>query len=109
LGNFNFKKLNFNLLIVKFFYISYVLYIPNEFALHVYSQLWEKGQKYEIKHAGYYATRALRIEKLYAMWGQDLDTFTTPLECGECEIILLKKFEFKNLFKFLFLQVDHGE
>lgn len=31
---------------------------------------------------GYYATRALRIEKFYAFWGQDLDTFTTPLECG---------------------------
>lgn len=62
--------------------LGYVLYIPNEFALHVYTQLWEKGQKYQIKHAGYYATKALRVEKFYAMWGQDLDTFTTPLECG---------------------------
>jgi glycine cleavage system aminomethyltransferase T len=35
-----------------------------------------------VKHAGYYATRALRVEKFYAFWGQDLDTFTTPLECG---------------------------
>ena len=35
-----------------------------------------------MKHAGYYATRALRVEKFYAFWGQDLDTFTTPLECG---------------------------
>lgn len=35
-----------------------------------------------MKHAGYYAMRALRIEKFYAFWGQDLDTRTTPLECG---------------------------
>lgn len=35
-----------------------------------------------MKHAGYYATRALRVEKFYAFWGQDLDTRTTPLECG---------------------------
>lgn len=47
--------------------LGYVLYIPNEFALHVYTQLWEKGQRYEIMHAGYYATRALRIEKLVSM------------------------------------------
>lgn len=42
----------------------------------------EAGEKYHIKHAGYYATRALRVEKFYAFWGQDLDTRTTPLECG---------------------------
>uniref|UniRef100_A0A1A9VCK3 Pyruvate dehydrogenase phosphatase regulatory subunit, mitochondrial n=1 Tax=Glossina austeni TaxID=7395 RepID=A0A1A9VCK3_GLOAU len=62
--------------------LGYVLYIPNEFALHVYSRIAQAGQKYNIQHAGYYATRALRIEKFYAFWGQDLDTFTTPLECG---------------------------
>lgn len=26
--------------------------------------------------------KALRVEKFYAFWGQDLDTSTTPLECG---------------------------
>ncbi|XP_063987636.1 pyruvate dehydrogenase phosphatase regulatory subunit, mitochondrial [Diachasmimorpha longicaudata] len=62
--------------------LGYVLYIPNEFALHIYSRLVEAGAKYGIKHAGYYATRGLRVEKFYAFWGQDLDTFTTPLECG---------------------------
>lgn len=40
------------------------------------------GQKYGIRNAGYYALRSLRIEKFFAFWGQDLDTFTTPLECG---------------------------
>lgn len=62
--------------------LGYVLYIPNEFALHVYKKLIDAGAKYGIRHAGYYATRALRVEKFYAFWGQDLDTFTTPLECG---------------------------
>ncbi|KAJ8922391.1 hypothetical protein NQ315_004336 [Exocentrus adspersus] len=62
--------------------LGYVLYIPNEFALHVYSSLIQAGEKYGITHAGHYATRALRIEKFYAFWGQDLDTTTTPLECG---------------------------
>lgn len=40
------------------------------------------GQKYGIRNAGYYALRSLRIEKFFAFWGQDLDAFTTPLECG---------------------------
>ena len=60
------------------YYFSYAL----QFALHVYSKLLEVGAKYGIKLAGHYATRGLRIEKFYAFWGQDLDTSTTPLECG---------------------------
>ncbi|XP_012143868.1 pyruvate dehydrogenase phosphatase regulatory subunit, mitochondrial isoform X2 [Megachile rotundata] len=71
--------------------LGYVLYIPNEFALHVYTRLIESGAKYGIKHAGYYATRALRVEKFYAFWGQDLDTFTTPLECGRSWRVKLDK------------------
>ncbi|XP_055373597.1 pyruvate dehydrogenase phosphatase regulatory subunit, mitochondrial [Condylostylus longicornis] len=71
--------------------LGYVLYIPNEFALHVYSRLWEAGQRYGIQHAGYYATRTLRIEKFFAFWGQDLDTFTTPLECGRTWRVKLNK------------------
>ncbi|RZF48075.1 hypothetical protein LSTR_LSTR002141 [Laodelphax striatellus] len=62
--------------------LGYVLYIPNEFALHVYLKLIEAGEKYGIQHAGHYAMRALRIERYFAFWGQDLDTMTTPLECG---------------------------
>lgn len=53
-----------------------------QFALHVYSCLVDKGEEYGLKHAGYYAMKALRVEKFYAFWGQDLDTTTTPLECG---------------------------
>ncbi|CAK9797405.1 Pyruvate dehydrogenase phosphatase regulatory subunit, mitochondrial [Anthophora quadrimaculata] len=71
--------------------LGYVLYIPNEFALHVYTRLVDAGAKYKIKHAGYYATRALRVEKFYAFWGQDLDTFTTPLECGRTWRVKLDK------------------
>ncbi|XP_028166816.1 pyruvate dehydrogenase phosphatase regulatory subunit, mitochondrial isoform X4 [Ostrinia furnacalis] len=62
--------------------LGYVLYIPNEFALHVYNRLMTVGEKYGISHVGYYASRALRVEKFFAFWGQDLDTMTTPLECG---------------------------
>ncbi|TMS13086.1 Pyruvate dehydrogenase phosphatase regulatory subunit, mitochondrial [Larimichthys crocea] len=61
---------------------GFMLYIPIEYALHVYNEVMSVGQKYGIRNAGYYALRSLRIEKFFAFWGQDLDTFTTPLECG---------------------------
>lgn len=35
-----------------------------------------------MRHAGSIAMRTLRIEKFFAFWGQDLDTTTTPFECG---------------------------
>ncbi|GCB74537.1 hypothetical protein scyTo_0003628 [Scyliorhinus torazame] len=61
---------------------GFMLYIPIEYALHVYNEIMNVGQKYGIRNAGYYALRSLRIEKFFAFWGQDLDTFSTPLECG---------------------------
>lgn len=61
---------------VNFFHFS------AQYALHVYNEVMSVGQKYGIRNAGYYALRSLRIEKFFAFWGQDLDAFTTPLECG---------------------------
>ena len=40
--------------------MGWVLYIPNEAALHVYDKIMEHGRKYAIQHAGHYATRSLR-------------------------------------------------
>ena len=62
--------------------LGYVFYVQNEFALHVYESLVEAGQEFGMRQCGYYAMRALRIEKFYAFWGQDLDSQSTPLECG---------------------------
>lgn len=62
-------------------YINVSLGSP-QYALHVYNEVMSVGQKYGIRNAGYYALRSLRIEKFFAFWGQDLDSFTTPLECG---------------------------
>jgi pyruvate dehydrogenase phosphatase regulatory subunit len=62
--------------------LGWVLYIPNEHAMHVYDLLVRIGHRYDMRHAGSIAMRTLRIEKFFAFWGQDLDTTTTPLECG---------------------------
>ncbi|XP_040572212.1 pyruvate dehydrogenase phosphatase regulatory subunit, mitochondrial [Lepeophtheirus salmonis] len=62
--------------------LGYVMYIPNEFAVHVYDTILSEGDEFGISQCGYYAMRALRIEKFFAFWGQDLDSHSTPLECG---------------------------
>ncbi|XP_025055535.1 pyruvate dehydrogenase phosphatase regulatory subunit, mitochondrial isoform X2 [Alligator sinensis] len=70
---------------------GFMLYIPIEYALHVYNEVMSVGQKYGIRNAGYYALRSLRIEKFFAFWGQDLDAFTTPMECGREFRVKLEK------------------
>ncbi len=62
--------------------LGYVFYVPNEMSVHVFDKLVEAGAEYGLTQCGYYAMRALRIEKFYAFWGQDLDSQSTPLECG---------------------------
>lgn len=62
--------------------LGFVLYMKRDDMLQCYDTLVSAGAKYGIQHAGSIAVRALRIEKFFAFWGQDLDTTTTPLEVG---------------------------
>jgi 4-methylaminobutanoate oxidase (formaldehyde-forming) len=48
----------------------------------VFDQLISAGGDYGMKLAGAYAVDTLRLEKGFPLWGQDLDTETTPLEAG---------------------------
>uniref|UniRef100_A0A914I8S8 Uncharacterized protein n=1 Tax=Globodera rostochiensis TaxID=31243 RepID=A0A914I8S8_GLORO len=62
--------------------LGWMLYIPNELVLNAYEQLVDAGTEHSLRHCGYYALRHLRIEKFYVYWGQDIDSMTTPVECG---------------------------
>ena len=62
--------------------LGWELYIPTEFALHVYDALVREGEKFGLKHAGYHAMEPLRIEKGYRAWGHDIVDQDTPLEAG---------------------------
>ncbi|GFR74605.1 pyruvate dehydrogenase phosphatase regulatory subunit, mitochondrial [Elysia marginata] len=61
---------------------GFILYIPSEYALHVYDTLMVAGKDYGVRNAGYYALRHLRMENFFAFWGLDLSDKITPLECG---------------------------
>ncbi|GAB1607286.1 pyruvate dehydrogenase phosphatase regulatory subunit, mitochondrial-like [Argonauta hians] len=61
---------------------GFILYIPAEYALHVYDTLMRAGVDYGIRNVGFNCMKELRVEKFFASWGVDLTPITTPFECG---------------------------
>ncbi len=62
--------------------LGWELYMPTEFAVHVYDRIVEAGEAFGLRHAGYHALNSLRIEKAYRHWGHDITTHDSPLEAG---------------------------
>ena len=62
--------------------LGWELYIPTEFATHVYDTLVGAGDAVGLRHAGYHALNSLRIEKAYRHWGHDMSDEDTLLEAG---------------------------
>ncbi len=62
--------------------LGWELYVPTEFALHVFDTLVEAGEEVGLKQAGLQALETLRLEKAYRNYGQDIDNTDTPLEVG---------------------------
>ena len=74
--------------------LGYELYIPTEFAAHVYESLWEAGQDLGIKNAGYRTIGSLHLEKGYADWGSELTPEYTPFDAGLGFCVALEKDDF---------------
>jgi glycine cleavage system aminomethyltransferase T/glycine/D-amino acid oxidase-like deaminating enzyme len=62
--------------------LGWELYLPAEHCLDVYEQLLRAGAPLGLKHAGYHAMAACRVEKGYRHWGHDIADEDTPLEAG---------------------------
>jgi 4-methylaminobutanoate oxidase (formaldehyde-forming) len=74
--------------------LGYELYIPTEFAAHVYESLWEAGRDLGIKNAGYRTIGSLHLEKGYADWGSELTPEYTPFDAGLGFCVALDKDDF---------------
>jgi 4-methylaminobutanoate oxidase (formaldehyde-forming) len=74
--------------------LGYELYIPTEFAVHVYESLWEAGQDLGIKNAGYRTISSMHLEKGYADWGSELTPEYTPYDAGLGFCVALEKNDF---------------
>ncbi|CAG9855350.1 unnamed protein product [Phyllotreta striolata] len=61
---------------------GFCLYIPSEYALHVYYKLMAVGRDYGIRDVGTFTQRFMRIERFIPFWAEELTSFTTPFEAG---------------------------
>ena len=82
------REIDLGLAFVRAARVTYVgelgweLYVPTEFALHVYDELVQAGEPFGLRHAGYHALDSLRIEKAYRHWGHDMTDEDSPLQAG---------------------------
>ena len=74
--------------------LGYELYIPQEYAAHVYDLLWEAGKPFGIANAGYRAIESCRLEKGYLYWSTDITPDLNPYEAGLGFCVSLGKGEF---------------
>lgn len=70
---------------------GFELYLPAREALEVWNALLEKGKDLGVKGAGLGARDSLRLEMKYALYGNDIDETTNPLEAGLGWIVKLDK------------------
>lgn len=62
--------------------LGWELYMPAEFAAHVFEQLLEAGAAHGLTPAGMHTLNNCRVEKAYRHWGHDMSDEDTPLEAG---------------------------
>ncbi|MCB1377193.1 MAG: FAD-dependent oxidoreductase [Alphaproteobacteria bacterium] len=74
--------------------LGYELYIPQDFATHVYETLWAAGEGHGIANAGYRAIDSARMEKGYLYWSGDITPDYNPYEAGLGFAVALDKGEF---------------
>ncbi|KAJ8943982.1 hypothetical protein NQ318_013563 [Aromia moschata] len=70
---------------------GYCLYVPSEYALHVYYKLMSVGRDYGARDVGTLTQRFMRIERFIPFWAEELTSFITPFEAGNGYIVKLDK------------------
>ncbi len=74
--------------------LGWELYIPVEYAGHIYDILWSAGQSSGITNVGYRAIEACRLEKGYLYWSGDISPDYSPFEAGLGFCVALDKGDF---------------
>lgn len=62
--------------------LGWEIYMPAEFAAHVFDRLTEAGEPFGLRHGGFFALNSLRMEKGYRHWGHDIGEEDTPIQAG---------------------------
>lgn len=74
--------------------LGYELYIPNALGDHLWQAINKTGRKYNLTLIGLGARDSLRLEMKMALYGNDIDQTTNPIEAGLGWIVKLDKGEF---------------
>jgi len=61
---------------------GFEVYVYNEYAPKVWDEIMKAGKEFDIKPAGLGARDTLRLEMGYALYGNDIDDSTSPIEAG---------------------------
>jgi glycine cleavage system aminomethyltransferase T/glycine/D-amino acid oxidase-like deaminating enzyme len=62
--------------------LGWELYVPAEFAVHVFEHIAGAGAEFGLKLAGMHTMNNARVEKAYRHWGHDISDEDTPVEAG---------------------------
>lgn len=62
--------------------LGWELYIPSDFAMHVFDRIQEAGADFDLLNGGYFAINSMRMEKGFRHWGHDIGGEDTPMEAG---------------------------
>ncbi len=62
--------------------LGWELYVPTEFAAHVFDILRDAGGEFGLTLAGMHTMNNCRVEKAYRHWGHDITDEDTPVEAG---------------------------
>lgn len=62
--------------------LGWELYVPTEFAAHVFDTIMLAGVQFGLSQAGYFALGSMRMEKGYRHWGHDIGPEDTPYQAG---------------------------
>ncbi|XP_067001335.2 pyruvate dehydrogenase phosphatase regulatory subunit, mitochondrial [Anabrus simplex] len=102
---FTYKKVNVgyasDVMVMSFTHTGepgYCLYVPSEYALHVYDRLMTVGRDYGARDVGCLTQRFMRIERFIPFWGEELTSIVTPFEAGGGYRVKLNKEYFIGKF-----------
>jgi len=73
---------------------GFELYIPADMADDVWKMITDAGKKHGMKFIGLGARDSLRLEMKMALYGNDIDKTTTPIEAGLAWVVKLDKGDF---------------
>lgn len=71
--------------------LGWEIYIPTEFATHVFDCIVEAGAQFGLRLGGFFALNSMRMEKGYRHWGHDIGEEDTPLEAGLSFAVAMNK------------------